>query len=593
MKSRTSFFNPTVFKKDLRRFAPAWVLYLVCLLLGVTVILADSGDAYYRANAVAGIIPLMALVNIAYAFVNAQLLFGDLHNARLCNALHAMPLRRECWYMTHLAAGLAFSAVPNVLGTLVGLLLANIGIAWPVALWWCLASTLQYLSFFGIAVFCMMLCGNRFAATLIYGIINFFSLLVYWLANTLYEPLLPGIRFSEKDFSLLSPLVQLLAQEDLVEIVADGIFDELGDFVRNNITGLSLGNWWPLVCYALFGAALLVLGLVMYRRRDLETAGDFTAFKFAEPVLLVIYTVTAGGFLHLFSDLFGTAISYLFLVVGLAAGFFTGLMLLQRTTRVFRPRAFVQFGVLMGVFVLSLLITWADPLGITRWVPDAEEVAKVNLSTRTELHYSAQYDMDLTETADIQNLITVHQEAIKYDTVEEREAPYGEVSIYTINVCIEYTMKDGSVRTRFYFVPVKSEPGQILRPYFSSLEYLLGITEEEIPQFAKRIDYVYSNGVRDNTTDQEELMAKLDTEAMLRAIAADCAAGNLAQNSYYYRDNPEELWREAYLEFQVRLEDKKPGRMEWHSLQISREAVNTLKWMEENGLYDPDAEPFG
>ena len=38
MKSRTSFFSPTVFRKDLTRFAPVWVLYGVGLLLALLVI---------------------------------------------------------------------------------------------------------------------------------------------------------------------------------------------------------------------------------------------------------------------------------------------------------------------------------------------------------------------------------------------------------------------------------------------------------------------------------------------------------------------------------------------------------------------------
>ena len=33
MKSRTSFFNPTALKKNLTRFAPAWALYGIGLLL--------------------------------------------------------------------------------------------------------------------------------------------------------------------------------------------------------------------------------------------------------------------------------------------------------------------------------------------------------------------------------------------------------------------------------------------------------------------------------------------------------------------------------------------------------------------------------
>ena len=33
MKSRTSFFNITLFKKDITRFAPLWVLYTVAMSL--------------------------------------------------------------------------------------------------------------------------------------------------------------------------------------------------------------------------------------------------------------------------------------------------------------------------------------------------------------------------------------------------------------------------------------------------------------------------------------------------------------------------------------------------------------------------------
>ena len=29
MKSKTSFFNATVFRKDITRFAPLWALYLI------------------------------------------------------------------------------------------------------------------------------------------------------------------------------------------------------------------------------------------------------------------------------------------------------------------------------------------------------------------------------------------------------------------------------------------------------------------------------------------------------------------------------------------------------------------------------------
>ena len=108
MKSRTSFFDRTVLKKDITRFAPLWALYLI----GGLMIAISSGISGDELNEVLG---GLGIVSFSYAILVAQLLFGDLFNTRLCNALHAMPLRREGWFFTHVIAGILFSLVPNLL----------------------------------------------------------------------------------------------------------------------------------------------------------------------------------------------------------------------------------------------------------------------------------------------------------------------------------------------------------------------------------------------------------------------------------------------------------------------------------------------
>ena len=104
MPSKTSCFNKTVFQKNLTRFAPVWVLYLLCLLLGMMMLYAGDGDGqgYWFADNMSEMIQLMAFVNLIYAPLVAALLFGDLYNSRMCNALHAMPLRRESWFLTNI-----------------------------------------------------------------------------------------------------------------------------------------------------------------------------------------------------------------------------------------------------------------------------------------------------------------------------------------------------------------------------------------------------------------------------------------------------------------------------------------------------------
>ena len=63
MKSRTSSFNLTVFKKDLTRFAPAWAAYLIVLLLFLMGAMSEN-QAYYRLNSMKDAIVIVSWANL-------------------------------------------------------------------------------------------------------------------------------------------------------------------------------------------------------------------------------------------------------------------------------------------------------------------------------------------------------------------------------------------------------------------------------------------------------------------------------------------------------------------------------------------------
>ena len=113
MKSRTSFFNGSVLKKDITRFAPVWAIYAL-FLLGDFLTGARNDQKEILAASLADMMRTMSVVNLLYGGVCANMLFGDLFQSRMCNALHSMPMRREGWFLTHVVAGLLFSFVPNV-----------------------------------------------------------------------------------------------------------------------------------------------------------------------------------------------------------------------------------------------------------------------------------------------------------------------------------------------------------------------------------------------------------------------------------------------------------------------------------------------
>ena len=79
MRSKTSWFDKTIFLKDLTRFAPLMGLYALCLLAGAALMASNDGVSFFYARNVMECLHLvMPVVNLFYAPVVATLLFGDL-----------------------------------------------------------------------------------------------------------------------------------------------------------------------------------------------------------------------------------------------------------------------------------------------------------------------------------------------------------------------------------------------------------------------------------------------------------------------------------------------------------------------------------
>ena len=215
MRSRISCFNKTVFKKNLLRFAPVWGVYTLCLVVGILLIYGNGGvnKRFYFAYHMADMVAIMAVVNLIYAPIVAQLLFGDLYSSRMCNMMHAFPLRRESWFLTNVLSGLTFSLVPTfIMAALSFPLLAGSIFEGAMSLsWWVfLASNLQFICFFGMAVFCVMVVGNRFTMLAAYGLLNAGAAIAYWLINTVYTPMLYGVITPTQLMENLTPLQHMV-----------------------------------------------------------------------------------------------------------------------------------------------------------------------------------------------------------------------------------------------------------------------------------------------------------------------------------------------------------------------------------------------
>lgn len=447
MKLRTSFFDAATFKKDITRFMPLWTLYTVFLLL---VMLSTVTGFYYShpARALNNSLSGLSFANFLYGILSAQLLFGELFNSRLCNALHAMPVTRGARFGSHILAGIAFAWIPNLLTSL--LMIPSLGHLWYTAFLWLAVCNLQYLFFFGVAVFGAMCTGSRFAMVLVYGIVNFLALVIYWFVGTVYLPMMPGVELNESGLNLFCPMLQLLEENDYFFLSVSPSKDYIDSV---NATFGGFGESWPyLFIIAGVGVAALATALLMYRRRKMESAGDFIAVKWISPIFLVLYTLCAGAFLAIFGSIFGGEGYLFFLCLGLIIGVFTGKMLIERTIRVFRKKNFLLAGIFVVALLVSLIPVQGDWFGIVSYVPEAEDVEYVDVRGGNLVR------QELTDQKDIELVCQIHGYAIE-NLDHENEFNCGGAHRY---FHIEYHLKNGRIVTRYYHICVYSVAGQLV-----------------------------------------------------------------------------------------------------------------------------------
>ena len=548
MKSRTSFFNSGVLKKDILRFAPLWGIYTVLMLLYLFLAIESSGVPAEFAGNADDIMQIMGIVNFCYGGLAALLLFGDLFQSRLCNALHTMPLRREGWFITHLTSGMLFCIVPNTLGAVFASL--YLGEYAYLAWLWLGLVVLQYLCFFSIGVLSTQLAGNALGMLTAYGIVNFLSALVAWLLISFYNPVLYGIELELFGDQLLqlSPAIRF-AESEYVDIVCQ--WNETPELTRAVLRDFVKEDWRYLFAAAGTGVLFLGASLLMYRKRNLESAGDFLAVKPVKPVFLLLYTLCVGALFYLVGELGRSAGQYVLLVVGFAVGFFTGWMLLEKRVKIFTRKRFLAFGALVVVFFLTITLTWLDPLGITRYIPETDKVESVTISPYASLTYRDKNCRKLASLEDIETVRAIHSQLLEEKDYEDVDS----------TLTLIYTLKNGATVTRQYQVDSESAIGKTLRGYYSHMEAVFGT--KDVRSLLQNADFIEFNSHFEEFpnivfTDDHKYMGEGDpkerygedyveifvtgtiaddsrVQGLLNAIEQDCRAGKMAQMWEYHR----------------------------------------------------------
>ena len=567
MQFGTSYFNKTLFAKHFARFWPIWGLYgliwTVCLPLGI---LAGSRSGWMAADA--RVLPLnyldttgwfsaATLLAAVFGLLAAMAVFSYLYSARSVSLFHALPLRREGLFLTSYLAGLGFLILPNLAVFLLALAAeaACGAVVFSSLFTWLVVSSLLGLFFYSFAVFCAMFTGHILALPAFYVVLNGLAAGLAVLFGQMAHEFLfgfDGAAWLSAVASWLSPVLRLSACHVVIPTVMDAAGTGRADYASAYFTGLGY-----VALYALVGVALAAVALAVYRRRQLETAGDVVSVSWVRPVfkygVAFCAAVALGETLYsLFSALLPRGAWGLLLMLLLwgAAGYFVAEMLLRKKFWVFRG-SWKGCVVLLCCLTAAMCLMEFDVTGFERRVPDPARVQSVSLDAGSTAPYDDANGQGLLLDGpeDIAAVTELHRAIVaRKAAIEGAEPDYtyeqldSGLEVETSGqgwVQLRYTLTDGSVVTRSYRIPLTQEalddpdtpaarldallnaPGQAEKAYFGAMaegDYLISAVVTQ-PHYDEEGAYYYD----------EKPVDSAGLEELWSAVQADLADGSLGR----------------------------------------------------------------
>ena len=466
MKSKTSFFNATIFKKNISHYWPVWVVFLCYLIFLLPVrIWSDTADyqSYYAETGmsaaatqyqVIGSVIRGAVMPIPYfifALVAALVVFSYLYNARTANTIHALPVNRFELFVTNYISGILFLIIPELIAFVAAVIVSLVNQVTVIEylFWWLLCTMGVSFFAYSMAVFVAMFTGLSIAMPFYYIIVNYLYVGCYYLIHTVEQKLCYGLGDSSWDpgrSCMLSPMYYMNNN-----LRARVVYDNEGGFP----TGIFITGGHLVTGYVIVGVVLVVLAYRLYKRRQLECAGDLISIRIVKPLFRWGMSFCCGILFALFvtsviENARGWVNNYacmlISMLIGCAIFFWVAEMLLQKNFRVFSKKRLAEWTVIAVMSVGFLTLFEFDAFKIERKLPQENEVemAFVNMDFPIEV---AQEDLS--------RLLSIHRQIIDSKKVYQKNEKDPDGKYYYTT--IRYYLKNGKDIERRYAIPVTEE----------------------------------------------------------------------------------------------------------------------------------------
>lgn len=608
MQSKTSYFNGTLFRKNLTRFWPLWgmasflgALFPLAMLLELirnpprNMVPLNFTEAYYSILSYG--VPIISLL---YAILCAMLVWSYLYNARSVGLMHTLPIRREGLFLTNFLSGMAMMLIPYVVvGGLCILISLAYGCLDPAGLLVTILGVLgESFFYFASATLAAFVTSNLFALPALYFLLHFLAVLLDWLLSLFAEGFLFGHSGGYSGAAeWLSPTVYLMRHVGMDRTYEHRFVRDVntiyGGYTESVLTEVHLENAWLIGVYALAGAVLLALAYALYRRRRSESAGDVVAVGWMKPLfrfgLAALAALLGGQLLYsLFWEQFqgGNYCDALPMAVCMAVagiiGYYAASMLLAKSLRVFRKSWKGAALVIVGCVAMCCMLHF-DMLGISARVPEISEVKQVSLYTADNSYefFPGEEDELLEQVRQVHQAVVADED---YIIREQNNGSWHSRGMGVTSFHVTYTLSNGLTVERNYLLPIARD--RMAQP--GTYDCLLDRLVNSEAMKAKRLHvgdarYTVSGGWLSLEKRSESMdLSSREAASLLAALGKDAAAGTWG--TYDWFDSDDGSTYALNLELTFSYEAEWGLGTDWISITLRPGMENTLACLKELGL---------
>ncbi len=533
MKSKTCCFNRTIFKKDITHFWPIWLLFFAYLLWNVPVNIWGNLMRYMSwdytvkeiqydvlANTFSG--GIVATPYFLISVIAAMAVFSYLYTPRTANMFHALPVNRAELFLSNYMAGLFCLLIPEIITFVVAVLLC---VGYQITciqylFWWLFYVVVITFFAYSMAVFVGMITGQIFAVPVYFVAANFLYIGIrYVLALTLNlicygidEGWRPGYS------GMLSPWYFLESHLKVVQKYNDA---------QTLCTGLEFTGRGYLAVYAVAAVFCILGAWMLYRKRQIETAGDIISVNWVKPIFRWGIALAGGSLMTIFIVNMICSVKQIPIFSVIVAGiifwgfvfFFVAEMFLVKGFRVITKKRMAEWAVFTVLAVTFFGIFRLDIFGMEKRVPDAKEVREAFLY----LDYPVAFDEE-----NMEELLAIHRGLIEkkdeYRNLDKSKVPC---------VTILYYLKDGDYIQRRYPIPLDEESVYDEEGLLAELVEVFQNPENVV---AEKLGWNYETNkymsasvelFDENCNVVQKGLDESQTEELVQALIADIREGNL------------------------------------------------------------------